>query len=269
MKLKITITVGISISIILAIIIAICLYFYTGNITSKVPTYMKEECKVTEEKYQNRSVFIIKPKEKQNNNKVIYYLHGGSYVAELSQAHWKFLSKLAQDTGSTLVVPDYPLTPQYRYTDTFNMVEPLYHEIASKVETESLILMGDSAGGGMALALAEKIGQEGATKPSKTILISPWLDVSLENEKIKEVQEKDKMLNSELLKLAGIAYSGSEEKTKEYLVSPIYGPLENLENVVIYIGTNDILNPDVHTLEQKAMEKRCKHNSKRNGRCCS
>ena len=135
------------------------------------------------------------------------------------------------------------------------MVEPLYKEIVGKVKKENLIIMGDSAGGGMALALVEKIEQEKITTPSKTILISPWLDISMENEEIKKVQEKDKMLNAELLKIAGISYAGSEENIKNYLVSPIYGPLESLENIIIYTGTNDILNPDVHLLKQKAKDK--------------
>ena len=81
--------------------------------------------------------------------------------------------------------------------------------------------MGDSAGGGMALALTQKIGKEELTKPSKTILISPWLDVTMENSEIKKVQEKDKMLNAEILKLAGISYAREENDTKNYLVSPI------------------------------------------------
>lgn len=118
----------------------------------------------------------------------------------------------------------------------------------------------------MALALLEKVGEESLEQPSQTIVISPWLDVTMENPKIEQVQPNDLMLSQDLLKLAGIAYAGSEKQVKNYLVSPIYGPLEKLENVTIYTGTNDILNPDVHKLVEMAQEKRNNYWSKRNTR---
>lgn len=254
---KIVIAILASILIIIAMAsIIVYAYFFQGNIASIVPEEIKKECNIKEETFQERKVFILTPHEQHKNQKVIFFLHGGSYIAELSELHWNFLKELVKDTDSTLIVPDYPLAPQYQYTDVFNMITPLYQEILKKVESKNIIIMGDSAGGGMSLALVQKLGQEGIEKPSKTILISPWLDVTMQNPEIKPVQEKDKMLNKEALKLAGLSYAGIEEATKEYLVSPIYGPLENLENVIIYTGTNDILNPDVHKLKDLASQKR-------------
>jgi len=231
-------------------------YFFKGNITSKVPEGIREKCNVKEEKFQERNVFILTPKGKKKTKKAVFYLHGGSYVAELTSTYWDFLSDLTQDTGATIIVRDYPLAPQYHYKDVFEMITPLYKETVKKVKSENLVIMGDSAGGGMALALVQKLEQEELEKPSKTILISPWLDVTMENSEIKKVQEKDKMLNAEILKLAGISYAREENDTKNYLVSPIYGPIEKLENIVIYTGTHDILNPDVHKLEEMAKRKR-------------
>ena len=89
--------------------------------------------------------------------------------------------------------------------------------------------------------------------PNKTILISPWLDVRLENPKIDEVQKEDKELNKEALKVAGIAYAGNDG-INSYLVNPIDGDLSKLGNITIFTGTSDILNPDVHVLEEKAKE---------------
>lgn len=233
--------------------ILIYVYLFKGNITSKVPNDIREKCNIKEEKFQERNVFILNPKGGKKTKKSVFYLHGGSYMAELTPTYWNFLSDLTQDTGATIIVPDYPLAPQYHYTDVFEMITPLYKEVAKKVASEDLIIMGDSAGGGMALALVQTIGQEDElAKPSKTILISPWLDVTMENPEIKKVQEKDKMLNTELLKLAGISYAGEGEDTKNHLISPIYGPIEECENVVIYTGTHDILNPDVHKLQSIA-----------------
>lgn len=245
--------------------ILIYVYLFKGNITSKVPNDIREKCNIKEEKFQERNVFILNPKGAKKTKKSVFYLHGGSYMAELTPTYWNFLSDLTQDTGATIIVPDYPLAPQYHYTDVFEMITPLYKEVAKKVASEDLIIMGDSAGGGMALALVQKIGQEDElAKPSKTILISPWLDVTMENPEIRKVQEKDKMLNTELLKLAGVSYAGEGEDTKNHLISPIYGPIEECENIVIYTGTHDILNPDVHKLKEMARQKRSRDYSKRN-----
>ena len=240
------------IAIIITIIVMIFGYYMIIDIETKIPQKANESCDIETKEFMSRKIFIIKPKTEQLSKKVILYFHGGAYVAEATTLHWDFLEKLANDTKSTIVMPDYPLTPKYTYKDVFNMVEPLHKEIISKVDVKNLVMMGDSAGGGITLALAEKISQNNIQLPSKTILISPWLNVTLTNEKIKEVQKNDKDLNKEKLLIAGISYARDEEGMKSYLVNPINGPLSKLKNVIIYTGTYDILNPDTHLLQEKA-----------------
>lgn len=253
MKKKIAKTIVGIILLIVALIMLVVTFFFVMDIESKAPEKIEIDCNLETEEFIGRKVFILTPKNTQKTNKVILYLHGGSYVAETSNEHWNFLEKLVNDTGATIIIPDYPLTPKYTYKDVFTMITPLYKEIIEEVDTNNLILMGDSAGGGMALALAEKIGEENVQMPSKTILISPWLDVRMQNPKIDEVQKKDKDLNKESLKIAGVAYAG-EDGMDSYLVNPIDGNLSKLKNVTILTGTNDILNPDVYVLQEKAKQ---------------
>ena len=237
--------------ILIAIALSIIAYYMIVDIQSKVPKEIEKNCKITTEQFMGRNIFIITPKNKEKTNIKILYFHGGSYVAEATRKHWKFIEQLANDTGATVILPDYPLTPKYTYKDVFKMVVPLYKEIIEKVDTKNLILMGDSAGAGLGLALEEKIGQENLEMPAKTILISPWLDVRLTNPKIDEVQKNDKYLNKDTLKIAGVAYAG-EDGIDNYLVNPIDGELSKLKNIIILTGTYDILNPDVHKLKEKA-----------------
>lgn len=229
-------------------------YYWIVDIQTQVPQRLKQICELKTEKFMGRNLFIVTPKDREKTDKKILYFHGGSYVAEATKQHWDFIEKIVNDTGATVILPDYPLTPKYNYKDVFKMVTPLYQEIIERVETSNLIIMGDSAGGGLALALEEKLGHQKLPMPAKTILISPWLDVRLTNPQIDEVQKNDKQLNKETLKLAGIAYSGGEEGIDNYLVNPIEGDLSKLKNIVILTGTHDILNPDVHKLKQKADE---------------
>lgn len=236
---------------ILLLLLVLTAYFILIDIESKVPEEVEKNYTVQTKEFIGRNVFIIKPNEERNINLKILYFHGGAYVAEMSKEHWDFIGKIVEETGATIILPDYPLTPKYNYKDVFRMAIPLYKEIIEKVDTRNLILMGDSAGGGISLALLEKISEEGINQPKKTILISPWLDVTLTNEKIEEIQKFDTDLNKETLKIAGISYAG-EDGMDKYYVNPINGPLEKIKNVIVYTGTYDILNPDTHILQEKA-----------------
>lgn len=250
---------GLKITIgILFIIIIICLiilaYFLFVDIETKTPENIENKYDLTVETFENRNIFIIKSKGSKKTNMKILYFHGGSYMAEATSNHWEFIENLVDDTGATVILPDYPLTPKYNYKDVFNMVVPLYKEIQQKVDVSNeLIIMGDSAGGGLSLALLEKISQEDIKMPKKTILISPWLDVRMDNTKIEQVKEQDKKLNKEALKIAGLAYAGSDG-IDSYLVNPIDGDLSKINNLTIFTGTKDILNPDVYKLKEKAEE---------------
>lgn len=226
-------------------------YMFTGNIEARAPREIVKQYKLNEYEYNYRKVFTIEAENDKKTDKVILYLHGGSYVADLYREHWEFFKDLIKDTGCTIVVPDYPLTPKYKYSDVFGMMLPLYREIVKKVEKENLIVMGDSAGGGIALALMEEAGREDLMQPKNLILISPWLDVTMSNKEIDKVQKNDKMLNKKALMLAGIAYAG-EGGMEKFLVNPINGPANKLENVTIFTGTYDILNPDVHKFKEIA-----------------
>ena len=100
------------------------------------------------------------------------------------------------------------------------MIEPLYRDLIAKVGKERLILMGDSAGGGMALGLLEKMGEIGEKMPYKTILLSPWLDVTMTNPEVEEKEKVDPVLLKEALIVAGKKYAG-EDGMDSYLVNPI------------------------------------------------
>ena len=208
------------------------------------PNDEEKICNIETQEFQSRKVFIVYPKDTKTELTILYF-HGGSYMAEATNEHWDFIQKLAIDTNSTVIMPDYPLAPKANYKDVFDFAVPFYKETIANIDTNQLILMGDSAGGGLALGLMEKISNEDIKIPNKIMLISPWLDVRLNNSEIDKVQKNDKELNKE------IAYSLSDDN---YLVNPIDGDLSKLKNITIFTGKDDILNPDVYVLKNKALE---------------
>lgn len=239
--------------VLLVLVICALVFLFTGDIKSIPPQNIEKKYQLKQERYKGRNVFILSPKEGTKVDTVVMYIHGGSYVGELNKEHWDFVEEIVDKTGCMVILPDYPLTPKNTYKEVFNMMEPLYKEIIKKVDTKNFIVMGDSAGGGLSLALLEKMGEEKVAQPNQLILLSPWLDITMKNEEITEVEKVDPELNRIALKMAGERYADDLDRN-HYLVSPVNGPLKNLKNVTVYTGTYDMLNPDVHVLIENAQK---------------
>ncbi len=232
------------------IILILILYYELRVSTSKLPKDVFRYYDFSQKKIMGRDIFIIKPyihedlyepENQEIDEKVILYIHGGSYVGELEKYHWHFFKDIINDTKATIIVPDYPLAPEHTYVEAFKFMEPLYKEIIERIGDKELILMGDSAGGGMSLALYQRNGKLNHRLPDKTILISPWVDVRMENPEIDTIE--DPVLKKPLLKISGRRYAG-KNGIKSYLVNPVLGPTDKLKNIYILSGTKDMLNPD-------------------------
>lgn len=232
------------------IILILILYYELRVSTSKLPKDVFRYYDFSQKKFMGRDIFIIKPyihedlyepENQEIDEKVILYIHGGSYVGELEKYHWHFFKDIINDTKATIIVPDYPLAPEHTYVEAFKFMEPLYKEIIERIRDKELILMGDSAGGGMSLALYQRNGKLNHRLPDKTILISPWVDVRMENPEIDTIE--DPVLKKPLLKISGRRYAG-KNGIKSYLVNPVLGPTDKLKNIYILSGTKDMLNPD-------------------------
>ena len=109
----------------------------------------------------------------------VFYCHGGSYIHDFSLFHWRFLRKLTERTGATVIAAGYRLAPYGDWSDAFGLILPEYVRYAKEHPEKKLILMGDSAGGGLAAALALELNRLGARAPDELILLSPWMDVTL------------------------------------------------------------------------------------------
>ncbi len=187
--------------------------------------------------------------------KHILYLHGGGYVYGISSIHWEFLGKLADALDCTITVPLYPLAPEYNHQEVFQMLLPIYEEVCTGINQEDLVLMGDSAGGGIALALAQLLKQMHLPQPGNIILLSPVLDMTFSNPEIVDMEGCDLIVATPALRDIAQWYRGGREIAHP-LVSPIYGDLEGLGEVSLFIGTHEVLCPDARRLKKMMDEKR-------------
>lgn len=231
------------------------------NIKNKdYPYYFSSPTKTILKKYHvdkmvvcNKNVYIInKKKENDRTNKVILYFHGGSFVYNFTAFHWRFIDKLISFSNCNIVAPDYPLAPESSCLDTIHMVFELYKILKATYETKNIILMGDSAGGGLCLSLLQLLKKENIMQPKKAILLSPWLDITLTNPEIEKIDKNDPFLEKSSLIYAGAMYARNLDY-KNYLVSPIYGDLDLSCKIYVFSGTYDILNADSQELVKKSV----------------
>lgn len=203
---------------------------------------LKKNFDVVESLQNERQIWTIKPKTNLSE-KVILYLHGGAYVYNISKIHWDFIEVLSLKTNATIIIPDYPLVPEATFVEVYEFVFALYIELLENTTPENIIIMGDSAGGGLALGFSMFLRNEEKRQPQQIVLLSPWIDITMQNPDIKEIEKNDKILGVNYLQLAGQYYAG-EADPKDYRVSPLYGDFFGLPKISIFIGTNDLLYPD-------------------------
>lgn len=194
--------------------------------------------------------YVMKPRNRASKHRVIYF-HGGAYTSEISLFQWGLIAKIVRKTGCVAYVPIYPLASVQPAAKTLAMVQEFYAAVTAETGVEHLTMMGDSAGGGMALALAQLLVEQGLPVPPDIVLFSPWLDGSMSSPESAEIESNDPILTIEMLKKSAAQYAGGENPQSP-LVSPLFGNLKGLGRITVYTGTYDILYPDAKRLKEMA-----------------
>ncbi len=220
---------------------------YTKSLISPTPPRtVRARVEVRSIKVAGRQVHVLMPRAGACT-RLVLYLHGGSYVTTFTRQHWNFLAKLAETTQTSIIAPEYPLAPDQRWSDAYRMLFALWDRLTASVVSVNVGLMGDSAGGGLALGFAQALRDAHKPMPAAVVLLSPWLDVTLENPGITHLSPLDPFLNVEALRAAGRAWAaGSNPRRHE--ISPIYGRMSDLPPLSLFIGTKDILLADCRKL---------------------
>ncbi|MDZ7797428.1 MAG: alpha/beta hydrolase [Candidatus Marinimicrobia bacterium] len=214
------------------------------------PAYIYNKYDIHFNTFRGRKVWRIRSKNASCEQKILYF-HGGAYVVNFTMPHWLYMGTLAERLNAMVIAADYPLAPEHHVNDVFDMIVPLYQKVLKDSAASDLTLMGDSAGGGMALALAQVLREEKIEQPAQIMLLSPWLDVTMSNPQISQVDKKDPLLNVKGLIDSGKQYAGDLE-TRDPRVSPLYGSMAGLAPLTVFIGTHDVLLPDCRRLRLKA-----------------
>ena len=221
-----------------------------GNSPPKILAHLLGET-LQHNTYDGMSVVQITPAHPDGD--YVVAIHGGAFILPPTIFHWIDYSMMAYQTGATIEVPIYPLMQQ---GGTAGVVVP---KIAGLISTEitahgasHVSVLGDSAGGTLALASVEYLVANNQAVPASMVLLSPWLDLSDTNPNIAYVHDPYLPPLGTGAQNIGKVWAGNLPENN-YEVSPLYGSLKGLPQTYVYSGSLDEVSPDALVLQQAAV----------------
>src|SRR6478752_7769952 len=219
--------------------------------TRGVRGFEKRFAVVTEVVDEAFPAYVVTPRHR-DPRRTIVYLHGGGYVAGIDPFHVRYTTRLATELDARVVIPDYPLAPEHSWRDSHDALTDLAARWAK--DSDELVLAGDSAGGGYALALALTLRDRGGPQASRLVLHSPWVDLTTSTPETAEFSARDPWLFLSKLDAYAEWWAGSPDDLARPEVSPALGDLDGLPPALMFCGTRDTLAPGCRLLERRAQE---------------
>jgi epsilon-lactone hydrolase len=176
----------------------------------------------------------------------LLYLHGGGYVLGSATAYKSFASQFAARAGVSAFIADYGLAPERPFPAGLNDARAVWRGLQAQ-GIQRIVIVGDSAGGGLSLCLLNWASAEAAASrtlaPVACVVMSPWTDLALTGASYASKAEEEPFLTQGILHTFSAMYLGTTDpKTAE--ASPIYGNLAGLPPIQMHVGTSEILLDD-------------------------
>jgi len=185
---------------------------------------------------------------------VVLWLHGGGFFAGSCLTHRDLAARIARASGACILLPEYRLAPEHPFPAALDDAIRAYAWLREQgVAPGHIILGGDSAGGGLALALLLRLRATGQALPAGAALLSPWVDLALTGATLTTHAARDPLCAAEGLQLAAHLYLGSANP-RNPVVSPLYGKLHDLPPLFIQAGEDEVLLDDAQRLARYARE---------------
>jgi monoterpene epsilon-lactone hydrolase len=183
---------------------------------------------------------------------VILYFHGGVYVIGSAAFSVPLVGDLVRRTGTKAVTLDYRLAPEHPYPAAVEDARAAYEGLLARgMDPGQIVLAGESAGGGLAVATLLASREAGLPMPSCALLMSPYVDLTLAGETLAAKREVDPLLTPDGLRARVPDYVGGADAA-DPLISPIFGDLRGLPPLLIQVGSHEVLLSDALRLAGRA-----------------
>lgn len=189
----------------------------------------------------------LTPSDSQRPHQQLLYLHGGGYVSGSPKSHGDMVARLARATGLPTTLIDYRLAPESPFPAGLEDAVKVYQELA---QYGPVYIAGDSAGGGLTLALMQKIRTLGLRQPEALVLFSPWTDLSCSGEAFESRKQREKLLTQGWIRKMVPSYTAGHP-INDPLVSPLNADFTGFPPTLIQVGSEEILYSDSTRLHEK------------------
>jgi acetyl esterase/lipase len=182
--------------------------------------------------------------------RTVVHFHGGGYCVGSPLMTRAWAAHLSAGTRCRVLVPDYRLAPEHAHPAALEDARDVVAAVLGETAPGSLVLSGDSAGGGLVLALILQLRDAGLHLPAGAILAAPWLDLSVDRSAEPALARRDVLLSPPWLAACAAAYAGDD--LRRPAVSPLLAGHEGLPPLLIQAGADDLLAPDAQRLAASA-----------------
>jgi monoterpene epsilon-lactone hydrolase len=191
------------------------------------------------------------------DRKVLLYLHGGAYLMGNCTTHRQLVSYISRACRVQALMIEYRLAPENPYPAAVEDALSAYRELRDRgYRDEDIIVAGDSAGGGLAMALMLSLRDAGEGLPAGAVLMSPWLDLSCSGESLTTHAARDPWFKPEDLPVIA-AYYCKDDEIRLPLVSPVYADVTAMPPIYIQVGEDEILLSDSTRIADKLSAAGC------------
>ena len=198
----------------------------------------------------------LTPKEAEQG-KVLLYIHGGAYLMGSCATHRQFVSYMVRACGVRALTFDYRLAPENPFPAAVDDVMTAYRALLEQgYSAADILVAGDSAGGGLVMALLLSLREAGVGLPAGALMLSPWLDLTSSGESAQTRAGRDPWFKPNDLPIVA-AYYCRDEDLEQPLVSPVFADVTGLPPIFIQVGDDEILLSDSTRIADKLEQAGC------------
>lgn len=223
----------------------------------KEPPWIVPDCfNMTHIELKNFSMKLLSLKENPSQDHVILQLHGGGYMGAVRNAYYVFAGLYNEVShGCNVLTPDYRVAPEHPYPAALEDAVASYQWLLDKgYYGEQIIVAGDSAGGGLAMALCMYLKDHHMPMPGGVVAMSPWTDLTASGESYETNYERDPLFGNTKDSLIYVNdYAGDHDKMDCY-ISPLFGDFRGFPPMLIQVGSPEMLLSDSVSVAAKARE---------------
>ena len=222
---------------------------YDRFLTTNFP--LPDDVEAVEDELGDVRAWRVAAKDAPRGNVVLHF-HGGGYLIGSAKGSLEYASRLAAAVGGVCYTAEYRLAPEYPYPAAIDDAVCAYRALLARgIPASSILVSGESAGGGLAVALVLALRTAGDPLPAGILAVAPFSDLTVSGQSVREFNGDDPAANRDLLKFMGASYFQGHEPT-DPLVSPLYGDLTGLPPLFVTASQGEVLLSDTTRLAERA-----------------